>query len=275
MGMENRGRENNDARRIKPEILRDKASRALVEGLVSKLSAEDIDLRDQSGNPVNLNASEDIGMHINRDGNISLTQEIPESDIEQVASKSDERQAGLLKKMDAEKLVEFTKKMDDDKKDEYLEELAEKQLSYQDKLEEAEAMLKEAESPKEKNALEKKIADLRDQRDGYELLISAIEKGSTDIKRTEFKTKNKLEREIVIPAEITKEVFDSLPKNLQKEYVRGLEEAIDAGEKMIEEYKEVLETGDATGAEKKEAQARIREERAEMETKKKLIENLK
>ena len=278
MGIENRGRktlENNDARRIAPEILRDKASRSLVEGLVAKLSAEDIDLRDQSGNPVNLKASEDIGMHITSDGNISLTQEIPNSDIEQMAPKSDERQAELLKKMGAEKLVAFTKKMSAGKKDEYLEDLAAKQMSYQDKLEEAESALKEAGSPKEKSAIEKKIADLRDKRDGYELLISAIEKGDTDIKRTEFKARKKLEKEIVIPAEITKEVFDSLPKNLQKEYVSGLEEAMDAGQKMIEDYTAVLETGDATDDEKKEARARIREEKLEIDTKKKLIANLK
>lgn len=263
------------ARRVRPELLRDKASKTLVDNLVKRLTSEDTDLRDQTGNPVALSQAEDIGMHINSEGNIVLTQEVPDSGIEQIASKSDDRQLQLLKKMGAEKMVAFTKKMSEEKKDEYLEELADKQMSYQDKLEETESILKEAESPKEKSALEKKIADLRDKRDGYELVISAIEKGSTDIKRTEFKSKKKMEQEIVIPAEITKEAFDSLPKNLQKEYIRGLEDAIDGGQKMIEEYAAVLETEDTTDAEKKEAQTRIREERAEIETKKKLIENLK
>jgi hypothetical protein len=278
MRIEKRGNapENNEARRIKPEIVRDAAGRALFDGLVQRLKSKDIDLRDQSGNPVNLDAGEELGMNIDRSGDIVLSQKLPESEIIHMEKSPAGRQTDLLKKTgwNPEKTLKFTKKMDKDAKEKYLEKLADKQMSYNEKLEEAEKALEEAGTNKEKEQLEKKIADLRDKRDGYGAVITAIEQETADIKRSEFKARKILEQEIVVPSEITKEVFSSLPENLQKQYISDLEDAIDAGEKIIEEYKAALEAGDVTAEEKKEVQARIREEKTEIETKKNLLEKI-
>lgn len=278
MGIENRGKDldtdREKARRIRPEIVRDAASRALFEGLVQKLKSQDTDLRDQTGNPVNLGAAEDLGMRIDRDGDIVLSQRLPDSEVEHIEISPAERQAELFKKIGGEKILKFVERMKDPKKkDEYLDELAKKQMSYQEQLEEAEDAARNEKGAK-KAALEKKIADLRGKRDGYGTVIAAIEQGTADIKRTEFKAKKVLEQEITIPEEITKEVFGALPENLQKQYKDALGDAIDAGEKIIEEYAAVLEADDVTPEEKKEAQTRIREEKTEIETKKNLLEKI-
>lgn len=82
------------------------------------------------------------------------------------------------------------------------------------------------------------------------------------------------ERVYVFDPEDAARYFKKLSPEVQKSYVSGLEKTTNAGEKIIKDYEAVLAAEDATEIEKKEAQARIREERDEIEIKKRLVEKI-
>lgn len=82
-------------------------------------------------------------------------------------------------------------------------------------------------------------------------------------------------REYTFDPEDGKKIFSKLSPEMQKSYIGGLEESIDAGEKIAEEYKKIVESAETEKKERKEAQKNLGEELIEIEAKKKLIANLK
>jgi len=221
-----------------------------------------VDLRDAEGKKIDFDPEAKYRTHIDEQGNLNLYKKLDKA--EENAIVFDEKTTEMLL-ADKDGIAEKFKNMDEETQEKFLGELENAQLSLDDQID----VLREA----DENDVEDKIKELKEKRNSLSKLVNSLAEDKVETISTEelANLRRGLAEFITVPDEELKNAFLKLRPEQQQIYLDGLEDAIDLGEKIIIDYKEVLEDDDATEKEKEEAKRHIKEEESEIEVTKKYL----
>ncbi|MBU4421510.1 hypothetical protein KKB41_00920 [Patescibacteria group bacterium] len=267
--MDNKQKDNIEKKKIKKEELAPPTTHTQVENLL-KYNIVDrfktVELRDADGKKIDFDPEAKYRTHIDEQGNLNLYKKLYRT--EENASVFDVKTAEMLLAQ-KDGFAEKFRDMNEEEQGKFLDELEKAQLSLDDQID----ILREA---SEEDA-EDKIKELKEKRNSLSKLINSLAEDKIEMITTEelANLRRGLAEFITVPDEELKNAFAKLKPEQKKAYLDGLEDAIDFGEKIIIDYKEVLEDEGATEKEKEEARKHIREEESEIESTKRYLEKFK
>ncbi|MBU1179375.1 hypothetical protein KJ885_00335 [Patescibacteria group bacterium] len=242
----------------------------LLDNLVDQL--QKLEMRDESGKIIELKSGQNIKTYIDEHGNFNIYQDLKGE--ERAETKIDPKKTKMLLETTVEQFKKEFDVTDSQEREEFLDALGHLQVSFDDEWEGLRDRMEEEKNPEKKEVIKKEMELAKKSRDSAALIINALETNNFEnVTKEEFRTVGKeMSHFITIPMEQVKKAYEKMSDEQKKAYLGGFDDAVNASEKIILGYKEVLESEDIKIEEKKEAQRAIEEERQLIKNYKKFLD---